>query len=76
LTASADSLTPLEPRARIRALIRHDETVSFLGSRLALMYNAAYDCIKAFSESDFTEDLKKIDVSASGAQPPVHRRET
>ncbi len=23
---------------------------------------AAYDCIKAFSESDFTEDLKKIDV--------------
>lgn len=24
--------------------------------------NAAYDCIKAFSETDFTEDLKKIDV--------------
>jgi non-heme chloroperoxidase len=24
---------------------------------------AAYDCIKAFSETDFTEDLKKIDVS-------------
>jgi non-heme chloroperoxidase len=23
---------------------------------------AAYDCVKAFSESDFTEDLKKIDV--------------
>ena len=23
---------------------------------------AAYDCIKAFSESDFTEDLKKLDV--------------
>lgn len=23
----------------------------------------AYDCIKAFSETDFTEDLKKIDVS-------------
>ena len=22
----------------------------------------AYDCIKAFSETDFTEDLKKIDV--------------
>jgi non-heme chloroperoxidase len=21
-----------------------------------------YDCIKAFSETDFTEDLKKIDV--------------
>jgi non-heme chloroperoxidase len=25
---------------------------------------AAYDCIKAFSETDFTEDLKKIDVPA------------
>ena len=25
-------------------------------------YPAAYDCIKAFSETDFTEDLKKIDV--------------
>jgi non-heme chloroperoxidase len=24
--------------------------------------NAAYECIKAFSETDFTEDLKKIDV--------------
>ena len=23
---------------------------------------AAYDCIKVFSETDFTEDLKKIDV--------------
>jgi non-heme chloroperoxidase len=25
-------------------------------------HKAAYDCIKAFSETDFTEDLKKIDV--------------
>jgi non-heme chloroperoxidase len=25
-------------------------------------YKAAYDCIKAFSETDFTEDLKKFDV--------------
>src|ERR1700693_3287285 len=25
-------------------------------------FNAAYDCIKAFSETDFTEDLKKFDV--------------
>src|ERR1700719_3841177 len=24
--------------------------------------NAAFDCIKAFSETDFTEDLKKIDM--------------
>jgi len=25
-------------------------------------HKAAYDCIKQFSETDFTEDLKKIDV--------------
>ena len=25
-------------------------------------HKAAYDCIKAFSETDFTEDLKKIDL--------------
>jgi non-heme chloroperoxidase len=25
-------------------------------------HKCAYDCIKAFSETDFTEDLKKIDV--------------
>jgi len=25
-------------------------------------HKAAYDCIKAFSETDFTEDLKKIEV--------------
>jgi non-heme chloroperoxidase len=24
--------------------------------------NAVYECVKAFSETDFTEDLKKIDV--------------
>ena len=27
---------------------------------------AHYDCIKAFSETDFTEDLKKIDVPDAG----------
>ena len=25
-------------------------------------FKAAYDCIKAFSETDFTEDLKKMDI--------------
>lgn len=25
-------------------------------------FPAAYDCIKAFSETDFTEDLKEMDV--------------
>ena len=27
-------------------------------------FKAAYDCIKAFSETDLTEDLKKFDVPA------------
>jgi len=27
---------------------------------------AQYDCIKAFSETDFTEDLKAIDVPCAG----------
>lgn len=26
-------------------------------------HKAAYECIKAFSETDFTEDLRKIDVA-------------
>ena len=25
-------------------------------------FNGAYDCVKAFSETDFTEDLKKMDI--------------
>ena len=25
-------------------------------------FKGAYDCIKAFSETDFTEDLKKMDI--------------
>ena len=29
---------------------------------MACGFNAAFDCIKAFSETDFTEDLKKFDV--------------
>ena len=35
--------------------------VSLLHARLGAVENG-YDCIKAFSETDFTEDLKKIDV--------------
>jgi hypothetical protein len=29
---------------------------------------AAFDCVKAFSETDLTEDLKKIDVPTDPAQ--------
>src|SRR5262249_41725588 len=36
------------------------ETFWLLGMQAGL--NACYDCIKVFSETDLTEDLKKIDV--------------
>ena len=32
--------------------------------RMQVGLKGAYDCIKAFSETDLTEDLKKIDVPA------------
>jgi non-heme chloroperoxidase len=35
---------------------------SFQRQGLVCGFNAAFDCIKAFSETDFTEDLKKFDV--------------
>jgi non-heme chloroperoxidase len=35
---------------------------SFLLQSMLCGHEAAYDCVKAFSETDFTEDLKKIDV--------------
>jgi non-heme chloroperoxidase len=35
---------------------------SWVNQGLMSGYKASYDCIKAFSETDFTEDLKKFDV--------------
>ncbi|WZP00174.1 alpha/beta hydrolase [Isosphaeraceae bacterium EP7] len=35
---------------------------SFWLQGMAAGFNAAYECIKAFSETDFTEDLRKFDV--------------
>ena len=35
---------------------------SFWRQGMQVGLNAAFECIKAFSETDFTEDLKKIDV--------------
>ncbi|SNT36480.1 non-heme chloroperoxidase [Granulicella rosea] len=35
---------------------------SFWMQGMQMSIKGAYDCIKAFSETDFTEDLKKIDV--------------
>jgi non-heme chloroperoxidase len=46
------------PNAKISEGIRD----SFWLAGMLAGFPAAYDCIKAFSETDFTEDLKKIDV--------------
>src|SRR5262249_13923778 len=35
---------------------------SFWLQSMAAGFKAVYDCVKAFSETDFTEDLKKFDV--------------
>jgi non-heme chloroperoxidase len=46
------------PGARVSRGLIH----SWLSQGLVTGHKNAYDCIKAFSETDFTEDLKKIDV--------------
>ncbi len=47
-----------KPGAKISEGIRE----SFWLQGMLAGYPAAYDCIKAFSETDFTEDLKRFDV--------------
>jgi non-heme chloroperoxidase len=47
-----------KPGAKVSEGIRE----SFWLQGMLAGYPAAYDCIKAFSETDFTEDLKKFDV--------------
>jgi non-heme chloroperoxidase len=46
------------PRAKVSQGLRD----SFWLQGMQAGFNAAFDCIKAFSETDFTEDLKKFDV--------------
>jgi non-heme chloroperoxidase len=46
------------PNAKVSPGLKH----SFWLQGMVCGFNAAYDCIKAFSETDFTEDLKKFDV--------------
>ncbi|MBI3477950.1 MAG: alpha/beta hydrolase [Acidobacteria bacterium] len=46
------------PGAKVSEGLR--ESFGFQGTLCGL--KAAYDCVKAFSETDFTEDLKKFDV--------------
>jgi len=47
-----------KPGAKISQGVRD----SFWLQGMQVSIKGAYDCIKAFSETDFTEDLKKIDV--------------
>jgi len=49
-----------KPDAKISQGVRD----SFWLQGMQCSIKGAYDCIKAFSETDFTEDLKKIDVPA------------
>jgi non-heme chloroperoxidase len=46
------------PGAKVSDGLRH----SFWLQAMLCGHKAAYDCIKAFSETDFTEDLKKFDI--------------
>jgi non-heme chloroperoxidase len=46
------------PGAQVSEGLRH----SFWLQGMLCGHRAAYECIKAFSETDFTEDLKKFDV--------------
>ena len=47
-----------KPDAKISQGVRD----SFWMQSMQASIKGAYDCIKAFSETDFTEDLKKIDL--------------
>jgi len=47
-----------KPGAKISEGVRE----SFWAQGMLSSVKAAYDCVKAFSETDFNEDLKKIDV--------------
>src|SRR5215469_5602046 len=47
-----------KPDAKPSEAVRH----TFLAQGMQSSVIASYDCIKAFSETDFTEDLKRIEV--------------
>ena len=57
-----DLTTPFYGANRPGATVSQGMRDSFWRQGMQAGIKAAYDCIKAFSETDFTEDLKKIDV--------------
>ncbi len=62
-TAANPGGLPKEAFDQIRAGVLADRLRdSFWLQGMQCGFNAAYECIKAFSETDFTDDLKKFDV--------------
>jgi non-heme chloroperoxidase len=57
-----DLSTPFYGANRSGAKVSQELRESFWLQGMQCGIKAAYDCIKAFSETDFTEDLKQIDV--------------
>jgi non-heme chloroperoxidase len=57
-----DLSTPFYGENRPGAKVSRGLRDSFWLQGMLCGHKAAFDCIKAFSETDFTEDLKKIDV--------------
>jgi non-heme chloroperoxidase len=57
-----DLSAPFFGANRPRSTVSQGTRDTFWLQSMQASFNAAYDCIKAFSETDLTEDLKKIDV--------------
>jgi non-heme chloroperoxidase len=57
-----DLTTPFYGANRAGAKVSQGVRDSFWAQGMQAGQKSAYDCIKAFSETDFTEDLKKFDV--------------
>ncbi len=57
-----DLATPFYGANRPGAKVSQGVRDAFWMQGMMAGFKGAYDCIKAFSETDFTEDLKKIDI--------------
>jgi non-heme chloroperoxidase len=57
-----DLSAPFYGANRTGAAVSQGLRDSFWLMSMQVGFKAAYDCVKAFSETDFTQDLKKIDV--------------
>jgi non-heme chloroperoxidase len=57
-----DLTTPFYGANRPKAKVSQGLRDSFWLQGMLAGFNGVFDCIKAFSETDFTQDLKKFDV--------------